>query len=505
MAGTEVAAPPAVRLPRAASVLVGAVVVCGSLAVLVHLRDVAAWTPRDLAACLGLLLATALAEQFVLPLFHGEEGEAFSITDALWVPAVVFARPSVVIAAVAGGALVGQLLAHRAPHKVAFNVGQYALAISAALLVHEALGGTDPLAPETWGAIVAAMTAYFVVNETLVAAVIALAGGGRFGTLVTESLGLSVIHWATNVAVGLLAAVVWAAEPLALPLLLVPLGVSHHAYRGWLRTLSERDQMNEMARTADVIAEEGDLTQRIAEVESTARVAALARTLNRMLNRLEAGFERERRFFNEASHELRTPVTICRGHLEVMGADPDPDEVRETVGVLLDELELMGRILDDMSTLANADSSRFIQVTEVPAELFVGDVSAKMAPLLNGRLETVDVSPGAVVRADPQRLAQALVNLLTNAALHGAGEGPVHLALVEEGSHWRFDVSDTGGGLAAGDDEHVFEPFWRGRTSAPGSGLGLPIVRRVAEAHGGTAGVENRPGVGARFWLTIPR
>ena len=366
MAGTDVAAPPAARLPRAASLLVASVVACGSLALLAYMPDVVEWTPRDFLACLGLLLATALAEQFVLPLFHGEEGEAFSVTDALWVPAVVFARPSVVIAAVAGGALVGQLLARRALHKIAFNVGQYALAISAALLVHEALGGTDPLAPETWGAIVAAMAAYFVVNETLVAAVIALAGGGRFVTLVTESLGLSVIHWATNVAVGLLAAVVWAAEPLALPLLLVPLGVSHHAYRGWLRTLKERDQMNEMARTADVIAEEGDLAQRIPELEGTARVAALAHTLNRMLDRLEAGFERERRFFNEASHELRTPVTICRGHLEVMGADADPREVYETVGVLLDELQLMGRILDDMSTLANADSSRFIEVGGSP-------------------------------------------------------------------------------------------------------------------------------------------
>ena len=127
-----------------------------------------------------------------------------------------------------------------------------------------------------------------------------------------------------------------------------------------------------------------------------------------------------------------------------------------------------------------------------------------MAPLLNGRLATAEISPGAVVRADPQRLGQALVNLLTNAALHGVGEVPVRLALVDEGSHWRFDVSDAGGGLAAGDHEHVFEPFWRGRTSAPGSGLGLPIVQRIAEAHGGAAGVENLR-VGARFWLRIPR
>ena len=434
MAGTESVATPAARLPRAAASLVAAVVVGGCVVLLAHAGDILAWSPEDLALCACLLLATALAEQFVLPLFHGVEGEAFSVTDTLWVPAIVFARPSVVIVAVAGGALVGQLLARRALHKVAFNVGQYAIAISAALLVHDRLGGTEPLSPATWGSIVAAMAAYFVVNETLVAAVIALAGGGRFVTLVAESLGLSVFHWATNVVVGLLAAIAWAADPLALPLLLIPLAVSHHAYRGWLRTLKERDQMNEIAHTADVIAEEGDVSQRIPELEGTLRVTALARTLNRMLDRLEAGFERERRFFNEASHELRTPVTICRGHLEVLVAD-DPRDVLETTEVLVEELQLMGRILDDLTALAHADSAQFLYVVDTHAASFVADISHKVAPVLNGRLRTAPVPPDAVVRADPQRLAQALVNLLTNAALHGAGDGPVELALVDEGDH----------------------------------------------------------------------
>jgi two-component system OmpR family sensor kinase len=128
-----------------------------------------------------------------------------------------------------------------------------------------------------------------------------------------------------------------------------------------------------------------------------------------------------------------------------------------------------------------------------------------MEPLLNGRLRVAGVSRDAVIRADPQRLGQALVNLLTNASIHGTGTDTVELALVDDGDHWRFDVTDEGGGLGDGGEDQAFEPFWRGRTDAPGSGLGLAIVRRIAEAHGGTTGVENRPGVGARFWVRLPK
>jgi signal transduction histidine kinase len=504
MAGTEAEARSS-RLPLTAWVLVATVAAGGAAAVLVRLDEALAWSWGEFAACLGLLVATALAEQFVLPLFHGTEGEAFSVTDALWVAAIVLADPSVVILAVAAGALAGQLLARRAVHKIAFNVGQYVIAVSAALLVHAALGGTDPLEPATWGAIVAAMAAYFVVNETVVAGAIALASGESFRALVRSSLALSLLHWAVNVAVGLLAAVAWEADPLALALLLVPLALSHHAYRGWLRSLKERNQMNEMANTADVIAREGDLSRRITEVEGTDEVTTLAQTLNRMLDRLEAGFRRERRFFSEASHELRTPLTICRGHLEILGTDPDPRDVLETVDVLVDELRLMGRVLDDMTTLANAASPQFVRAERIELARFLPDVAATVTPLLNGRLRMGGVPADATVRADPQRLTQALVNLLSNAACHGVGEDAVELVLVGEPAYWRFEVSDSGGGLPSGEEERVFEPFSRGPTDAPGSGLGLAIVRRIAEAHGGSAGVDNRPGDGTTFWVRLPR
>jgi two-component system OmpR family sensor kinase len=122
---------------------------------------------------------------------------------------------------------------------------------------------------------------------------------------------------------------------------------------------------------------------------------------------------------------------------------------------------------------------------------------------VNGRLRISPVRDDASVDGDPQRLTQALINLLQNAALHGE-DAPVVLSAIEERDAWRFEVEDEGGGIALDPPERVFEAFSRGRTSAPGSGLGLAIVRTIAEAHGGAAGVVNRPGEGATFWIRVP-
>ena len=107
------------------------------------------------------------------------------------------------------------------------------------------------------------------------------------------------------------------------------------------------------------------------------------------------------------------------------------------------------------------------------------------------------------MRADPQRLSQALINLLQNAALHAPGAEPVELRVVGRPGEWRFEVADRGGGIPPGEEERLFRPFNRA-SRAPGSGLGLAIVRGIAEAHGGRAGVDNRPGEGATFWITVP-
>jgi signal transduction histidine kinase len=219
--------------------------------------------------------------------------------------------------------------------------------------------------------------------------------------------------------------------------------------------------------------------------------------------RLRAMDELRMTFMHAVSHELRTPITISRGHLEVLSPDACPAEVKEAVDVVVDELDLMGRIVEDITTLVRVEDPAFLRPEVLRLERFVPEVAAKAAPLLGDRLRT-DPSPPAELSADPQRLTQALLNLLNNAAIHTNGESPVDFRVLRHGRAWRFEVEDQGGGLPKGGVESLFQPFRRASSSAPGTGLGLAIVRGIAEAHGGSAGAANRPGVGSTFWVEIP-
>jgi signal transduction histidine kinase len=211
------------------------------------------------------------------------------------------------------------------------------------------------------------------------------------------------------------------------------------------------------------------------------------------------------RFLSAVSHELRTPITICRGHLEVLGEQADPQEVHAAKGLVVDELGLMGRLVEDLAALARADRPALLHWESLPLDSFLAGIRAKAHTILPGRVRVQTGIRGATLRADPQRLTQALVNLLRNAADHLNGEDPVCLRVQGGPSHWRFEVADNGGGLTPGDEQAVFEPFSTGSSRHGGTGLGLAIVRAIATAHGGQAGVDNRPGQGATFWITIPR
>jgi two-component system, OmpR family, sensor kinase len=317
-------------------------------------------------------------------------------------------------------------------------------------------------------------------------------------------LSTGVLQWAGSASAGILGAIVWADEPMGLPLLLVPLGLTYLAYRGWLRTVEERDWMAQMGEAADAIARSADLTKRITGTDRPDPVGGLAATLNHMLDALEASVERERAFIRESSHELRTPITICRGHLEVLPPDPAPDELPETVAMVLGELDRMTRIIDDMSELAYMEDPASLRTGRVELSKFLPEVASKAGPLLNGRLRVAPVAGDHTIRADVQRLTQALINLMTNARDHTPPDTPIELRVVGDEDAWRFEVADSGGGLSPEDARHAFEPFYKGEES-DGSGLGLAIVSGIARAHGGVAGLDNRIGKGATFWIRLPR
>ena len=256
-------------------------------------------------------------------------------------------------------------------------------------------------------------------------------------------------------------------------------------------------------RTAAAISEE-DLTQRI-EVSGRDDIAALAEQFNIMLDRLEGAFNEQRRFVDDAGHELRTPITIVRGHLELMG--DSPEEREEVVRLVTDELDRMGRIVEDLLLLAKAQQPDFVRPEPVSLAELTSDIDAKVRPLGDRSWRLEAVAEGTA-RLDPQRITQAMVQLAANAVRYGPPGSTVRIGSALVGSNVRLWVSDQGAGIPAEDHGRIFERFSRGGRTARGgdggAGLGLAIVRAIAEAHHGRVDLRSTPGHGSTFTLVIP-
>lgn len=245
-----------------------------------------------------------------------------------------------------------------------------------------------------------------------------------------------------------------------------------------------------------------DLTGRI-EVKGNDDLAQLASTFNSMLDRLEQGFATQRRFLDDAGHELRTPITVIRGHLELMG--DDPHEREETLALVSDELARMNRIVEDLLLLARSDQPNFLSPGEVElADLTVQVVAKSRA--LGDRQWGVDGIAERIVLADGQRLTQALMQLTSNAVAHTRDGDSIGVGSAVNDSRVLLWVRDTGRGIPAGELDQLFERFSRGSSAGrgTGAGLGLAIVRSIARAHGGTVRVASEEGKGATFTLDLP-
>lgn len=254
-------------------------------------------------------------------------------------------------------------------------------------------------------------------------------------------------------------------------------------------------------QTAARISDSSDLTRRL-DVPGDDDVAALAATFNHMLDRLEQAFAVQRDFVDDAGHELRTPITVIRGHLELMG--DDPQDRAETLALVTDELDRMNRMVDDLLTLAKAEQPGFLDIEEVELADLTVSVVAK-ARALGERRWRVDEVAEARIPADRQRLTQALMQLASNAVRHTADDGQIAVGSAVQDGFVRLWVRDDGPGVPPADREKIFRRFLRGRSGGhEGAGLGLAIVRSIAEAHGGTVAVEDAPGGGACFVITIP-
>ncbi|MGC5627392.1 ATP-binding protein [Georgenia sp. Z1344] len=262
--------------------------------------------------------------------------------------------------------------------------------------------------------------------------------------------------------------------------------------------------LRELRSTAERITET-DLSGRI-EVHGSDDVADLARTVNAMLARLEASFHSQRRLLDDAGHELRTPITIVRGHLELM--DPtDADDARQTRELTISELDRMHRLADDLVMLARADGPAFVQ----PGPTDLGpllDNALDQVRQLGDRRFVVDARLEAEAVVDGQRLTQALIQLAANAVKFSEDGSTVALGSAAEAGRLHLWVRDEGRGIAREDQRRIFERFERtnrpGEARTEGSGLGLAIVSAIAEAHGGRVDVDSTPGRGSIFLLDLP-
>jgi len=256
-----------------------------------------------------------------------------------------------------------------------------------------------------------------------------------------------------------------------------------------------------LTETAEAISED-DLTRRI-PVEGDDEISRLAATFNEMLDRLETAFTAQRTFIDDAGHELRTPITIIRGHLDVMS--DDPEDRAETMALVSDELDRMARIVDDLLLLAKAEQPDFLNVQAVELADLTTEILVK-ARALGDRSWQVDRCAEGVFRADPQRVTQAVLNLARNSVEHTTNGAEIGI-----GSEWvdggvRIWVRDTGIGVDDNEKERIFERFARGRFGrrSEGAGLGLAIVTTIAEAHGGRVVLDSAAGDGATFSIIFP-
>jgi two-component system, OmpR family, sensor kinase len=247
-----------------------------------------------------------------------------------------------------------------------------------------------------------------------------------------------------------------------------------------------------------------ELTRRI-EVRGTGDAAEMARSFNAMLDRLEAVFRSQREFVRDASHELRDPLTICHGHLELLGEDPE--DQRRTIGLVMDELERMARIVNELQLLAEAEQPDFLQREWMDVGLFAHELTAK-AGALAPRDWRLDRAAEGMMFADRQRLTEAVMNLAHNAVQHTLADDTVAIGTSLSDSEVRIWVRDTGTGISVSDQALIFERFRRGSGAHlryRGGGLGLAIVKAIAETHGGRVELESRLGEGSTFTIVLPR
>ena len=287
---------------------------------------------------------------------------------------------------------------------------------------------------------------------------------------------------------------------------------------GWILAGAALRPIDRITETASAIQEAYDLSRRIEYRGPDDEVGRLAATLNGMLERLQAAYQKledagaeQRRFVADASHELRTPLTTIRGNVELLQrmGDADPATRAEALDDIAGEAKRMSRLIADLLALARADAGLKLKKDEVPLVPLLSE-TARRGSVLAGEVrftagEFSSLQEGAVI-GDSDYLEQLLLILIDNAFKYTPPGGEVRLEGRIKENAVEIAVTDSGIGIAEKELPHIFKRFYRAdkARSGSGTGLGLAIARWIAEEHGGTIDVLSREGEGSTFTVSLP-
>jgi two-component system OmpR family sensor kinase len=277
---------------------------------------------------------------------------------------------------------------------------------------------------------------------------------------------------------------------------------------GWILAGAALRPVEELRSEAAAISTT-EPTRRLPVPETGDELQRLAETLNAMLDQLHEALDRERRFVDEASHELRTPIGVLKAEVHLALKGPrSRDELEAALRSIAQEAERLRRLTQDLLVLARSDRGHLpVHRADVDISSIIGRVAAEFEDRASGEGVRLRISGSNVrARVDRDRVQQATENLVDNALRHTPRGGEVELRAERDGSRLRIVVSDSGSGFPEDLLDRAFEPFARADDDreGDGAGLGLTIVRAVAESHGGSATARNLDGEGASVELDLP-
>jgi two-component system OmpR family sensor kinase len=255
------------------------------------------------------------------------------------------------------------------------------------------------------------------------------------------------------------------------------------------------------------IQESADLSRRVGQTKTADEIGQLSSTFDHMIERLESVFESQKNFVADASHELRSPLAVIRGNLDLIKKHPDKENMAESLKAIESETVRMSKIVSDLLLLAELETGQETKKGPVKLAEAVREEVSRTRALAPTRNVEIARAEDISIEGDGQRVRQLLSNLLDNALKHTPESSAVTVSLYREGELARLDVSDTGPGIPPEHMPHLFDRFYRvdkARSRSMGShGLGLAIVKGIVEQHGGTVSVASEIGKGTTFTVRL--